>query len=539
MKTEGSNRAGWWRDAVFYQIYPLSYADSNGDGFGDLAGIISRLDYLSDTLGVDAIWLSPFYKSPMKDWGYDISDHEDVDPLFGDLATARELIAGIHSRGMKVIVDYVMNHTSDEHPWFIESRSSLDSPKREWYVWRNSKEEGSPPNNWVSVFSGPAWTHDDRTGQWFRHTFLSHQPDLNWRNPEAVEAMMDVARFWLDAGVDGFRVDAAHQIMKDPLERDNPPVPSDYHRPYKDMGEYDRFIHLYDLGHPDVHEAHRKFRAVLDAYPDNPVSVGEIHIFDITEWASYYGADLDELHMPFNFQLMAADWDATSLRATVEAVHWNIPVGGWTTWTMGNHDEIRLASRIPAGHERLAALLLLTLRGTPFLYYGDELGMKQTDISESEHRDPWGMNVKSLGRDGSRTPMQWSPGPNAGFSDPGSEPWLPLGSDHAVTNVESALVDPGSTLNMYRRLIGLRRESAALRRGSFMSHPNSTSEVLAYRRESDDETATVALNFSDAPQNIAIGSGKVVFSTHDPGRGDSARDGIELAPREGVVVKHR
>lgn len=527
----------WWRQAVFYQIYPLSFADSTGNGHGDLRGILGKLDYLSDGLGIDALWLSPFFKSPMVDWGYDVSDHCDVDPLFGRLTEARELIDEAHARGMKVIIDYVLNHTSDQHPWFVESRSSKDNPKRDWYVWRDGRD-GGPPNNWVSVFSGPAWSFDEETGQWFRHTYLAEQPDLNWRNHEVVEAMMDVARFWMEAGVDGFRVDAAHQMMKDPQERDNPPAPHDYPRPYKDMGEYDKFIHLYDFGHQDVHEAHRRFRKTIDAFGREVVTVGEIHIFDLPEWASYYGEALDQLHMPFNFHLMASDWDVPSLRATIEAVLWNVPVGGWTNWTLGNHDEIRLATRLPEGHDRLAALLLLTLRGSPFLYYGDELGMTQVKVTDDRRRDPWGGRVATLSRDGARTPMQWSDGPGAGFSPNGAEPWLPVGEDYETVNVEAQLADPDSILNMYRRLLALRTDSVALRLGSFLAHPASTDDVLVYRREADHETMTVALNFTDLERAVSLRGGRVRFSTLDRFRGDRFRDGLELSPLEGVVVSH-
>lgn len=527
----------WWKNAVFYQIYPLSFADSDGDSFGDLRGIIANLDYLAETLGVDALWLSPFYKSPMKDWGYDIADHIDVDPTFGSLADARELIDESHARGLKVVIDYVINHTSDEHPWFRESKSSRHNSKRDWYVWRDGRD-GGPPTNWVSVFSGPAWSYDEATDQWYRHTYLSEQPDLNWRNPEVVEAMFDVARFWLDLGVDGFRVDAAHQMMKDPEERDNPPAPADYPRAYKDMGEYDGLIHLYDFGHPDVHDVHRQLRKVTEEVGRDILTVGEIHIFDLPEWASYYGENFDQLNMPFNYQLMAAEWNVPSLRAVIEAVLWNVPVGGWTNWTLGNHDEIRLATRLPDGHERLAALLLLSLRGTPFLYYGDELGMHQVAVSGAEARDPWGESVEWLSRDGARTPMQWSGEPNAGFCAKEIEPWLPVDPGSRTLNVDSELGDPDSTLNLYRRLLRLRKEHSALRVGSFLTHPSSTEEVFAYRRESDTETMTVVLNFANEPRNIEVGRGEVVFSTSDPGRSGRSRPEVGLAPIEGIVISH-
>ena len=532
-----SSSSTWWKHAVFYQIYPLSFADSNGDSYGDLEGIITKLDYLAGTLGIDGIWLSPFYRSPMKDWGYDVSDHTDVDPIFGDLEDAKRLIAEAHQRDLRVIVDYVMNHTSDQHPWFQASKSSRDDPKRDWYVWRDSRD-GGPPNNWVSVFSGPAWSFDETTGQWYRHTYLSEQPDLNWRNPEVVEAMFDVLRHWLDLGVDGFRVDAAHQMMKDPEERDNPPTPTDYPRPYKDMGEYDAFVHLYDFGHPDVHEIHRQMRAVVDEYDRDVLTVSEVHIFDLPEWASYYGENFDQLSMPFNFQLMTAEWNVPTLRATIEAVLWNVPVGGWTNWTLGNHDEIRLATRLPQGHERLAALLLLTLRGTPFLYYGDELGMRQVSVPADRSRDPWGHSVEWLSRDGARTPMQWTSGPHAGFNPAGVEPWLPVGADWRDINVESEIIEPKSTLNLYRDLIRLRKEHGALRVGSFLSHPSSTEDVFAYRRESDSDTITVVLNFSDEERSIEVGRGEIVFSTIDVGRRGRCHNLVTVAPLEGIVISH-
>lgn len=525
---------------MFYQIYPLSFADSDGNGFGDIDGIVEKLDYLSNTLGVDAIWLSPFFKSPMRDWGYDISDHTEVDPIFGDVASAELLIDEAHKRDLRVIFDYIMNHTSNEHPWFLESSSSLDNPKRDWYVWEDPRNDGSPPNNWVSVFSGPAWTLDEKTGQFYRHTYLAHQPDLNWRNPELVEAMLEVARFWLDRGVDGFRVDAAHQMMKDPLNRDNPPTPDDYVRPWKDMGEYDHFIHLYDLGHPDVHAAHRQFRKVLDEYPQHPVSVGEIHIFDLPEWASYYGEDLDQFHMPFNFHLLASQWEPVRIRAIIESVLWNVPVGGWTNWTMGNHDEIRLATRVGMDQARLVAVMLLTLRGTPFLYYGDELGMEDVEVTVEGRKDPWGIRLNFLSRDGARTPMRWNSSADGGFSlrESGEQPWLPIGPNVETVNVDYELADEESILNLYRRLLAFRKNSVALRRGSFLTHPSSTEELLVYRRESDDETVTVALNFGSTATEVKLRAGKVVLSTVDPLRVDTFRKSLELRGGEGVIVTH-
>ncbi len=524
----------WWQDAVFYQIYPLSFADSNDDGFGDLDGIIGRLDYLSETLGVDAIWLSPFFKSPMEDWGYDVSDHTDVDPVFGDLDSAQRLIEAIHERGMRVIVDYLMNHTSNQHRWFEESRSSRDNPKRDWYVWRDPKEDGSEPNNWVSVFSGPAWSLDPLTGQYYRHTFLPHQPDLNWRNPEVRKAMLDVARFWLDRGVDGFRVDAAHQMMKDPRERDNPPAPDERPRPWKDMGQYDYFIHLYDFGHPDVHQAHREFQAVLDEYPHQPFAIGEIHIFDLPEWAAYYGENLDQI-VPFNFHLMVTPWDAASIRATVESVLWHVPAGGWTNWLLGNHDEIRIATRLGKLDARLAAMLLLTLRGTPFLYYGDELGLPETRIAPEEGRDPWGANVPYLSRDGCRTPMQWDETINAGFC--ATAPWLPLDPEQKGLNVAAEVEDPNSMLALYQRLIAYRKGCIALREGRILTSPLSNEDVFVFERFTDDERVLVALNMSDQLQLLAIEEGQVVLSTNQASGRAVGPEGLFLGRREGVILE--
>jgi glycosidase len=470
----------------------------------------------------------------MDDWGYDVSNHCAVDPLFGNNGIAERMIEEAHRRGIKVMVDYIANHTSIRHPWFVESASSSDNPKRDWYVWRDPKEDGSPPNNWVSVFSGPAWTLDHASGQYYRHTYLPHQPDLNWRNPELREVMYDVARFWLDRGVDGLRIDAAHQMMKDPAERDNPPVPEGYERPWKDMGEYDNFVHLYDLAHPDVHEVHRELRAVLDEYDGDRVAVGEIHIFDAQEWASYYGENFDELHMPFNFHLFAAKWDAASTRAAVETVLFHLPERGWTNWTLGNHDEIRMVTRLGEENARIAAMLLLTLRGSPFLYYGDEIGMEEATLSAAEHRDPWGDKVEYLSRDGCRTPMQWDATPDAGFGS--DSPWLPLSSGHEIHNVREELQQPGSMLNLYRRLLSYRKDSESLKGGSYTTHPASDESVYVFERGAGKESVIVAVNFTDQPCEVALGSGTVVLSTSvvEPRLVDT---NLRLGPKEGVIFE--
>lgn len=405
----------WWQSGVIYQIYPRSYMDSNGDGIGDLRGVISKLDYLANTLGVDAFWLSPFYKSPMADFGYDVSDYCDVDPIFGTLADFDELVKEAHARNLKVVVDFVPNHCSDQHPWFVEARSSKDNPKRNWFTWRDPKPDGSPPNNWLSVFGGPAWTLDPQTGQYYLHSFLPQQPDLNWRNPEVKAEMFKAMRFWLDRGVDGFRIDVAHFIMKDPELRDNPLNTGGASQMQKPMGDYDSQIHLYDKGHADNHPLYREIRALLNEYDKIAprMSVGEIHIFDWEEWATYYGNPDDEVHLPFNFALVGAPWRADVLRTVVDNVERVLTRGQQPNYVFSNHDEPRISSRLGAESARSVMMALLTLRGTPTMYYGDEIGMVNGDITPDMIIDPWGKNYPELGRDPERTPMQWDSSPNA------------------------------------------------------------------------------------------------------------------------------
>ncbi len=356
----------WWQTGVVYQVYPRSFADASGDGIGDLPGITARLDYLQ-WLGVDAIWIAPFYRSPMADFGYDVADYTDVDPLFGTLADFDRLLAEAHRREIRVIVDYVPNHTSDRHPWFIESRSSRQSPMRDWYYWRDGRGDGSLPNNWVSMFGGPAWEWDERTDQYYLHTFLREQPDLNWRNPATKVAMFDVARFWLDRGVDGFRIDVAPIVMKDPQMRDNPPNPD--WTPDHRMGTWGAQLHLHDLAHPDMHGLYRDFRRLLDSYPGDRTSIGELHHPEFERWAAYYGTEQDEIHVPFNFHLIFAPWTSAAVRYAVEGVEGALPPGAFASWVLGNHDQPRFASPHRAGREqaRVGMLLLLTLRGTPTL----------------------------------------------------------------------------------------------------------------------------------------------------------------------------
>ncbi len=542
--TQDPNRALWWQKGVVYQIYPRSFKDSNGDGVGDLRGIAEKLDYLA-ALGVDALWLSPFFRSPMADFGYDVADYTDVDPIFGTLADFDAMLAKAHSLGLKVIIDFVPNHSSDQHPWFQESRSSRANPKRDWYFWRDPRPGGGPPNNWLSAFGGPAWTLDEKTGQYYLHSFLREQPDLNWRNPAVKTAMFDAMRFWLERAVDGFRIDVAHFIMKDPALRDNPPNP-DYRAPkgfYKPMGEFDSLLHVNDLGHPDVHGAFREIRALLDSYDAKGprYTVGEIHVFDWKQWAAYYGANLDELHMPFNFGFIALPWQAKRFREVVESVEAAVPPGGWPNYVLSNHDEHRIASRYGAAQARIAMMLLLTLRGTPTLYYGDEIGMPDVPIPPEKEQDPWGKRVPGmgLGRDPERTPMQWDSAPNAGFCPAGVEPWLPVGADYARLNVAAQLNDPRSMYSLTHRLLTLRRSAPALVFGDHNGVAGMPEDCFVYGRQQGTQQFLVALNFSDSERTLALpgGRGQVLLSTTLDREGAEALSAFRLRGNEGCVIK--
>jgi alpha-glucosidase len=537
-------RMFWWQTGVIYQIYPRSFKDSTGNGIGDLSGIIEKLDYLSNTLGVDAIWLSPFYPSPMADFGYDVANYVDVHPMFGDLQTFDELLLQAHRRELKVIIDLVPNHTSDQHPWFLESRQSRENPKRDWYIWRDASPDGSPPNNWLSVFGGSAWEWDQATQQYYLHSFLKEQPDLNWRDPHVKKAMFDVVRFWLERGVDGFRIDVAHFIMKDPDLRDNPLDTSHMVHMHKSMGAYDSQIHLYDKGHPDVHQVYRELRQLLDEYSrDQPrLSVGEIHIFDWPVWASYYGKNLDEIHMPFNFTLLGAKWQARYVRSLVDKLEAVLPLGAWPNYVLGNHDESRLASRLGKEAARLAAMLLLTLRGTPTLYYGDEIGMTDVPIPAEKAQDPWGKRVPGLGRDPQRTPMQWSSAPNAGFSDADHQAlWLPLSSDYQATNVEAELYDPRSILNLYRSLLTYRRTHLSFQAGDYLPLEEMPEGVFAYRRQVHGFPGIlVILNFAGETVQVRLPedfSGRLVLSTYMDKEGEINLRRIALREYEGLLIE--
>ena len=521
----------WWQRGVIYQVYPRSFQDTNGDGVGDLPGITARLDYLT-WLGVDALWVSPIYPSPMADFGYDVSDYCAIDPLFGTLKDFDRLVAEAHARGLKVILDFVPNHTSDQHPWFVESRSSRDSPKRDWYVWRDPKPNGDPPNNWLSEFGGPAWTLDPTTGQCYYHAYLKEQPDLNWRNPEVRAAMLDVLRFWLERGVDGFRVDAIHHLFEDEGLRDNPPNP-DWREGFSPAR---RLIRRYTMDQLEVHDAIAAMRRVADDYADR-VMIGEAYL-PIDRLMAYYGVDLTGFHLPFNFHLISSPWQPVAIATLIDAYEAALPAGGWPNWVLGNHDRSRVATRLGPDQARIAAMLLLTLRGTPMLYQGEEIGMTDVPIPPERVQDPWERNVPGLGlgRDPERTPMPWDRSPNAGFT--AGEPWLPLGADVGTVNVAAQATDPRSVLSLTRALLALRRAEPALSVGAH--HPvDATEAVLAYERRHEDRRVLVALNFSDARQELGalLPGARILLSTWSDRTGEMIGGALELGPNEGVVIE--
>jgi alpha-glucosidase len=524
------NGPAWWQHGVFYQIYPRSFQDSDGDGVGDLEGIRRRLDHLT-WLGVDAIWISPIYPSPMADFGYDISDYCGIHPMFGTMDTFDLLLAETHQRGLKLVLDFVPNHTSDQHPWFQESRSSRDNPKRDWFIWHDAAADGGPPNNWMSNFGGSAWQWDEATGQYYYHAFLREQPDLNWRNPEVRKAMYDVLRFWMARGVDGFRVDVMWHLMKDEGFRDNPPNAG--YQP----GDADirRYLQVHSTDQPEVHALVAEMRGVIDEFPGR-VLIGEIYL-PVERLVAYYGEDLRGAHLPFNFQLIQATWHARNLARIIGEYEAALPHGGWPNWVLGNHDKSRIAARLGPEQARVAAMLLLTLRGTPTMYYGDEIAMTDVPIPPDRVQDPWEKNEPGLGvgRDPQRTPMQWESSPQAGFTT--GSPWLPLGDDFRAVNVAELAGDPKSILTLYHRLIELRK-SPVLKAGSY--HPvEAEGDLLAYERRHGEERLFVALNLGSEPSKAALPegcAGRVLLSTGLDREGDVS-DQIDLRPHEGVIVK--
>ncbi len=518
----------WWRSGVIYQIYPRSFQDSNGDGIGDIPGIRRRLGYLK-WLGVDAIWLSPVYPSPMADFGYDISDYRDVDPIFGSLADLKGLIDDAHAAGIKVILDYVPNHTSNLHPWFIESRASTASAKRDWYVWRGASRDGGPPNNWISLFGGDAWEWDAATRQYYYHAFLPEQPDLNWRNPAVRREMLDVLRTWLDLGVDGFRVDALWALIEDEQMRDNPPNPEWRRGKPKSA----RLLPIYNGDRPEVHDAVAEMRAALDEYPER-VLIGELYLpFD--RLALYYGAEARGAHLPFNFHLITAEWRAEALVKLIKDYEAALPPGAWPNWVLGNHDQKRIASRLGQTRARLAAMTLLTLRGTPTLYYGDEIGMPDGRIPPGRVQDPLGRREPGSGRDPERTPMAWDASAQGGFTT--GTPWLPIHSDWTKRNVAAMSDDPRSILSLYRRLIALRRERKALQTGPYRKVGFEGGCLVLERGGEGGDHIIVALNLVDDPARLDLPRpSRVLLSSWLDHEGEGVDGQMALRPLEGVIL---
>lgn len=513
----------WWQSAVIYEIYPRSFQDSNGDGVGDLDGIIQRLDYLVG-LGIDAVWVAPIYRSPMADFGYDVADYCDVDPIFGTMEDFDRLLKEAHGRGLKVILDFVPNHSSDQHPWFIESRSSRESSKRDWYLWRDE------PNNWRSNFGGSGWDGDELTNQYYYHSFLKEQPDLNWRNPAVRAAMYDVLRFWLNKGVDGFRVDVMWLLIKDDQYRDNPVDPR--FAPGQSTGN--SLLPVYNSNRPEVHDVVGEMRSVIDSYPAR-VLIGEIYL-PVKDLVTYYGQNLSGANLPFNFLLLRCPWTAQAVASVVSEYMTTLPQGAWPNWVLGNHDNARIATRVGASQAGIAAMLLLTLPGTLTIYYGEEIGMTDGLIRSEDVQDPAEKRQPGIGmgRDPERTPMTWDCSELAGFTS--GRPWLPLGADHRGVNVEAQEGNRASILNLYRKLILLRRTYPMLVTGRLVSL-KAADNLLTYELAAENRRLAIFLNFGESPLRVATQVGIVLAGTDSSRETEQVEDIIELQGAEGLVIE--
>ncbi|MBW4593244.1 MAG: DUF3459 domain-containing protein [Brasilonema angustatum HA4187-MV1] len=530
----------WWKSAVIYQTYLRSFQDSNGDGIGDIPGIIKRLDYL-EWLGIDAIWVTPFYPSPMVDFGYDVSDHTNIDPIFGTLSDVDSLIGYLHDSNLRILIDFVAAHTSDQNQWFIESRSSRIHPKRDWYIWKDPSANGGFPNNWIGRFDGlSAWEWDHKTEQYYLHSFLKEQPDINWRSPGARQAMLDVLHFWLQRGVDGIRVDAAYRAYKDLQFRDNPVNP-DWH---PGMEPSDRLFEVFSKNIPEIHDFNCMLRTLVDGYGDR-LLIAELYK-SLEEIVKHYGSN-DEFHLPLNSELMSSDcqWSADSVREIVERYERLLPEGAWPNWSLGNHDKHRVASRIGTSQAKIGMMLLLTLRGTPTIYYGEELGMEDAWIPSEHIQDPWEKKAPGIGvgRDCERTPMLWDDSANAGFCLESVQPWLPITHDYSSINVKAQKQNSRSFLSLTRALLRLRRQQSALQLGDYMSL-YSPPEVFCYRRFNETSELVVALNFSSEYQEWILpvefrNQSTVLLSTFMDRQGGQLGDTLELRGNEGVIIQRR
>ncbi|MCU1465675.1 MAG: hypothetical protein JWM72_1603 [Actinomycetia bacterium] len=520
----------WWKTGVLYQIYPLSFADSNADGFGDLSGIAEHTEYLQ-WLGVDAIWLSPITVSPNADWGYDVADYCAIQPEMGTSAAFDELVAAAHERGIRVLLDFVPNHTSEEHPWFVDARSSRSARHRDWYVWADPAPDGSPPNNWRSSFGGVAWTFDETTGQYYMHNHLREQPDLNWWNDEVRDTFDGIIRYWFDRGVDGFRIDVCNIIIKDAELRDNPPATPDDPADVQVFGQRP----VYNANRPELHDVLKRWRRIADSYDPPRLLLGETPVDDAATLGAFYGADLDELQLAFNFPFINAPLEAAAMREIVEHVEALLPDGAWPAWTGSNHDMFRFATRW-AGDDprkaRAALLMLLGLRGTPVLYQGDEIGLRDVAVEPPDLRDPLGVKYwpAYAGRDAARTPMPWNAALGAGFTGADVAPWLPIGNTER--NVENQRSDPASMLMFARDLIALRKQSTDLNVGNYAPIP-APDGVWAWKR---GDRHAVAVNFSDAEITLEDIVGRILIGTDRARDGERFESPLHLRGWEGCVV---
>jgi alpha-glucosidase len=519
----------WWQKGIIYQIYPRSYKDTNGDGIGDLNGIREKLEYLK-WLGINAIWVSPIFPSPMADFGYDISNYKGIHPMFGTMNDFDYLLQEAHRLGLKIILDLVPNHSSNQHPWFLESRSSRDNPKRDWYLWKDPGTDGGPPNNWLSVFRGSAWEYDEKTGQYYYHAFLKEQPDLNWRNPEVKKAMHDVMRYWLGKGVDGFRVDVIWHMIKDELYRDNPQNPE-----YKEqMTEYEKLLPTYSTDQPEVHDVIAEMRKVIDEYHER-LLIGEIYL-PINQLVTYYGKEVEGVHLPHNFQLLSIPWKLKDVYALINQYEGSLPRNAWPNWVLGNHDNPRIMTKMGEPDAKIAAVLLLTLRGTPTIYYGDELGMTDVEMSEDKYQDPQGTRG-GRSRDPQRTPMQWNDQSFAGFSD--VEPWLPLSPDYREKNVEMEKGNARSMLSYYKQLLDLRKNEPALQVGDYIPLSEANG-LMVYKRQFENESVTICINWDEKEKTLKglNLSGIIIFASDHELRNKNFNESLPLGGKQVVIIKN-
>jgi alpha-glucosidase len=512
-------RKRWWEGASIYHIYVRSFADSNGDGIGDLRGVLGRVDYLR-WLGVDAIWLSPTMPSPNADWGYDVSDYRSVHEDLGSLEDLAELVEACHQAGIRVLLDLVPNHTSSEHPWFLEAKKGPASAFRDFYVWADPKQDGSPPNNWLTPSGEPAWSFDPPSGQYYLHNFLPGQPDLNWWNPKVREMFLDILHYWFERGIDGFRVDVAHGLYKDAELRDNPPAPAEL-----SSLSHGGQLATYSANRPEVHSVYRNWRLLARAWEPEKLFLGETWVFDYASWAKYFGND-DELQLCFNFPFVYASFEAASLAERAQAVFDSLPPAAWPVWVASNHDVGRFPSRWCGSDPRkvkAALVVLAMLPGSLVLYYGDEIGMTDVEVPPSQMRDPMYGGEASRSRDRCRTPMQWEAAPNGGFCAPEAKPWLPLGN-YRATNVAEQREDPSSILNLTRQLLGLRRSVGPIPSSSYLElHRSKQAWVF------EAASIQVAINLTSEPAEVPYAASSVLLSTARD------RDGLELVPGRPTV----